>query len=117
MKILIAGDFCPQHRVADKFESSDFESVLGDVRDTVSNADDSIVNFECPVTYGDEKPIVKCGPNLHCSEKGLEAVKWVGFNCVTLANNHFLDYGSDGVENTLEACIAHEIICHLTVVV
>ena len=76
----------------------------GEVKDVISDADYSIVNFECPVTKGGEKPIEKCGPNLQCSEKGMEAVKWAGFDCVTLANNHFLDYGKDGVENTLEAC-------------
>lgn len=104
MKILIAGDFCPRDRVADKFEQGDYESVLTEVKDITANIDYSIVNFECPVTKGGESPIEKCGPNLHCSEKGMEAVKWAGFNCVTLANNHFLDYGSKGVEHTLEAC-------------
>jgi len=104
MKVLIAGDFCPRYRVAEKFEKGDYESVLGEVKEIISAADYSIVNFECPVTKGSEKPIEKCGPNLQCSEKGMEAVKWAGFNCVTLANNHFLDYGKEGVEHTLEAC-------------
>lgn len=104
MKILVAGDFCPQYRVAEKFEEGKYKAVLCEIRDIVSNADYSLVNFECPVTKGSERPIEKCGPNLQCSEKGLEAVKWAGFNCVTLANNHFLDYGSEGVENTLKLC-------------
>lgn len=104
MKVLIAGDFCPRDRVAEKFELCEYDSVLGDVKDVISEADYSIVNFECPVTKGGEKPIEKCGPNLQCSEKGLEAVKWAGFNCVTLANNHFRDYGDQGVKNTLAAC-------------
>lgn len=104
MKILVAGDFCPQYRVAEKFEQGDYESVLGGVKEVISSADYSIVNFECPVTRGREKPIEKCGPNLKCTEKGIEAVKWAGFDCVTLANNHFLDFGSEGVENTLRVC-------------
>lgn len=104
MKIVIAGDFCPQYRVADRFKMGDYEPVLGEVRDVISSADYSIVNFECPITEGSEKPIVKQGPNLQCSEKGMEAVKWTGFDCVTLANNHFFDYGKDGVQHTLEAC-------------
>ena len=104
MKILIAGDFCPQNRVSEKFEQGDYKSVLGDVKDIISNADYAIVNFECPVINGGEKPIEKCGPNLHCSNKGIEAVKWVGFDCVTLANNHFFDYSNEGVDHTLEAC-------------
>lgn len=104
MIILIAGDFCPQYRVAEKFEMGDYDSVLGEVKSIISDADYSIVNFECPVTIGGEKPIEKCGPSLKCSEKGIEAVKWVGFDCVTLSNNHFLDYGKEGVERTIEAC-------------
>ena len=104
MKILIAGDFCPQHRVAELFEKGSFSDVLGDVKETIESADYSIVNFECPITKGGERPIEKCGPNLQCSESGMEAVKWAGFNCVTLANNHFLDYGEAGVANTLDAC-------------
>ena len=109
MKVLIAGDFCPQYRVAEKFEKGEFESVLGEVKDVISIADYSIVNFECPVTRGGEKPIDKCGPNLQCTEKGMEAVKWAGFDCVTLANNHFLDYGKEGVEHTLEACRKYSV--------
>lgn len=104
MRVLIAGDFCPQKRVAKKFEQGDFYSVLSEVKNIISDADYSIVNFECPVTKGGETPIVKQGPNLQCSEKGMEAVKWAGFDCVTLANNHFLDFGKDGVEHTIEVC-------------
>ena len=109
MNILIAGDFCPQDRVVGKFEQGNYESVLGEVKDVITSADYSIVNFECPVTKGGEKPIEKCGPNLQCTERGLEAVKWAGFNCVTLANNHFLDYGEEGVENTLAACSRYDV--------
>lgn len=104
MKILIAGDFCPRDRVAHLFEKGDFASVLSDVKGVISEADYSIVNFECSVTKGGEKPIEKLGPNLQCSEKGMEAVKWAGFDCVTLANNHFYDFGDEGVVNTIEVC-------------
>lgn len=104
MKILIAGDFCPQQRVAKLFNHDDFSTVLGDVKPIIEEADYSIVNFECAVTHGGEKPIDKIGPNLQCSKRGVEAVKWVGFDCVTLANNHFYDFGEDGVANTLNAC-------------
>ncbi len=104
MKVLIAGDFCPQQRVAKMFDKEDFASVLSEVRDITALADYSIVNYECPVIKGGEKPIKKVGPHLQCTEKGVEAVKWAGFNCVTLANNHFYDYGDEGVANTLDSC-------------
>lgn len=104
MKIAIAGDFCPQHRVADAFNNYKYESVLGAVKPFIDSVDYAIVNFECPVCYGNEKPIKKRGPLLKCTEQGMEAIKWTGFNCVTLANNHFLDYGIEGVKNTIETC-------------
>lgn len=107
MNVLIAGDFCPQARVKKLCEEGKYAEVLGDVREIVEKADFSIVNLECPITHGGEQPIEKKGPNLQCSEKGIEAIKWAGFDCCTLANNHFLDFGEKGVSNTLDACKKH----------
>ena len=104
MKVLVAGDYCPQYRVSGLFNKGDYSIVLGDIKQYTSSADYSIVNFECPVTKGNETPILKNGPSLCCSTRGVEALKWAGFDCVTLANNHFLDYGEDGVNNTVQAC-------------
>ena len=101
MDILIAGDLCPQNRVTALLEQGRFEDVLGEVKPILSRFDYRIVNFECPIIKGDEKPILKQGPNLSCSEKGVELLKWAGFDCVTLANNHFYDYGNIGVNETL----------------
>lgn len=104
MNILVAGDFCPQHRVAKLFDEGKFADVLGEVKPIVEQADYAIVNFECPVTNGEQHPIEKCGPNHTCSVAGVKAAKWVGFNAVTLANNHFRDFGDDGIKLTLNAC-------------
>ena len=112
MNILVAGDFCPQNRVADLFNNKDYASVLSEVKEVVAKSDYSIVNFECPVVKGDAKPIVKCGPNLRCNSDGVEALKWAGFDCVTLANNHFYDYGEEGVEQTI-SCLDSNGIDHV----
>lgn len=109
MKVIVAGDFCPQNRVADLFNSGDYNEVLGGVRNIVSASDYSVVNIECPITVGGESPIVKQGPRLHCSKNVVSAVKWAGFNCATLANNHFYDYGREGVENLLTWCKENDL--------
>lgn len=109
VRLLVAGDFCPYGRVAEKLEHKEYQYVLGEIKDRLLEVDYSLVNFECPVVTVGEWPIPKQGPNLKCSEKGIEAIKWAGFNCVTLANNHFLDYGKIGVENTLNACRKFEL--------
>ena len=109
MKILIAGDFCPQNRVAVLFEKQQFGTILAGVKPIVESADYGIVNFECPIANDAATAIHKQGPNLRCSESGLDAVKWAGFNCVTLANNHFLDYGEVGARATLDTCEKNKI--------
>ena len=103
MKILVAGDFCPLGRVADYLESGRYNEILGEVRPVIEAQDYSIVNFECPVVERDATAIAKDGPQLKCSKRGVDAIKWAGFRCVTLANNHFYDYGEQGVADTLLA--------------
>lgn len=109
MKVLVSGDFCPQLRVAELFDNRDYYIVLNEIRPILSKVDYAITNFECPVCYGGEVPIEKVGANLKCSEFGIEALRWVGFSCVTLANNHFLDYGREGVKNTIDVCKKNSI--------
>ena len=109
MKILIAGDYCPGVRMSEFLNKNEYEKLLGDVKKCTAQADYTIVNLECPVVMHNAKPIEKCGPNLKCSDKGVEALKWAGFDCVTLANNHFLDYGHVGVKDTIDICKVNNI--------
>lgn len=109
MKILIAGDFVPCSRVAKLVAQKKFEDVFSEVRPIVERMDYSIVNFESPVKQGVLTPIKKTGPNLLCREEAMEAVKYIGFDCVTLANNHFRDHGDQGVQDTLSACTKYGI--------
>lgn len=104
MKVLIAGDFCPHGRVEKLISQGDYSSVLREVKPCISSVDFSIVNLEAPVVSHEAAPIEKQGPNLRCSSKAVESLGWAGLNMVTLANNHFLDYGEEGVQNTLQAC-------------
>ncbi len=101
MKILIAGDYCPLSRVASILELSNYNVVLGEIKPITALADYSILNYECPICCGDEKPILKAGPNHKSKKSGLNAIKWAGFDCVTLANNHFRDFGNEGCINTI----------------
>ena len=103
MKVLIAGDYVPRDRVACQLNSDQFDSVWDGVRDIIQKADYSLVNLECPVSNKKNLiPIRKVGPNLICSSKGIDALLRVGFNCVSLANNHIRDFGGEGVEETLK---------------
>ena len=99
-RIIIAGDLCPKERVAQLFEEEQYESVLSEIRNAIQEADYAIVNLEAPIVSGKGTPIKKAGPNLKCGNKVIGAIKYAGFRCVTLANNHLCDYGEEGVVNT-----------------
>lgn len=109
MNILIAGDFCPIGRISKLIEDGNSAAVLGEIQEVVKGVDYSIVNLESPVISQKANPLEKYGPNLFCSKRAVESLKWAGFKCVTLANNHFLDFGIEGVKNTIEACKAEGI--------
>ena len=109
MKLLIAGDLLPYDRVAKLFDSKQYETVLGQVKQLVTKVDYSIVNFECPICVGNEKPIEKLGPIHKCSKSVIGALQYAGFKCVTLANNHFRDLGDEGCLNTLKELDNNEI--------
>ena len=107
VNILIAADYCPSKRVADVIEQGHYETVFSKIKPI--EADYKIVNFECAVASKEDTPIKKCGPNLKCSPRGIEALAYAGVNCVTLANNHFFDYGQAGVEKTIAQLKAHNM--------
>lgn len=102
VKILIAGDFCPKNRVSRKLENEEYEFVFEEVKPYIKEVDCSIVNLECPIADSYDIAIKKIGPSLKTTPKAIEALKWVGFDTVTLANNHFRDYGDSAICKTLE---------------
>lgn len=109
MKIVIAGGVVPQNRVLHQIEKKAYDKVFGQVKELLAKADYSIVNLECPlVTDRNVRPAFKSGPNLKCETPFMvDASRWAGFNAVTLANNHFRDYGYEGVCTTLDTCKEH----------
>lgn len=102
MKIIVAGDFCPNKRVSELINNNNWKDVLSDLEPLIKSADLSVLNFECPIADENYKPIIKQGPNLKCSKTSIDMIKATGFNLVTLANNHFFDFGEAGVVNTLQ---------------
>lgn len=100
IRITIAGDFCMHHRMQ-QMGRSEIVSAMSSVKPTIAESDYSLVNLECAVFDGAFQPIVKSGPNLHNSSESIKALKALGFDGVTLANNHFADYGLEAVAETL----------------
>lgn len=105
MKIIIAGDFCPHERVAQLIATNRYDTVLSDIKPLIEEADYSLVNMECPVVLSAETlPIEKNGSHLKAMRNTVDFIKYAGFTCITLANNHILDYGRQGIEDTFSVC-------------
>lgn len=105
MKVLVAGDFAPRARLVNQIEERRFAEVFPeDLRGIIKSADFSFINFESPVVEEGCNPIPKCGPNLRCTSEAAEAVKFAGFTGVTMANNHILDFGAEGLRKTVACC-------------
>lgn len=102
MKVIIAGDFLPFGRISDKLQEKESFTIVDDeIKAIICDADYSIVNLESPVANENCKPIEKTGPCLKTNSLAIELLKNTGFKAVTLANNHFLDYGEEGAKQTL----------------
>lgn len=108
MKIIVAGDFVPSNRVAAQIDKNDYKC-LEEVKPYLKAVDYSIVNLESPIVRRKAVPIKKTGPSLCCTEKAMACIAQTGFKCVTLANNHFKDYGQIGVEDTINTCKEYNI--------
>ena len=108
IKIIIAGDFSPRRRGEALIREAKYDLMFDEVKKIIETVDYSIVDFETTIVTEENTPCIKkTGPCLKCEEKSLESLKYAGFDCLALANNHFRDYGDVGVRNTIELCRKH----------
>lgn len=101
-KIIIAGDLCLQDRTA-AMSLEELCACHKSIVHVTESADYAIVNMECAILpEGEAKPISKAGVALRNSVKTIDFIKNLGFDGVTLANNHFADYGEESVVYAME---------------
>lgn len=105
--IFIAGDIVPHNRTVDLFKQKRTNELFHDFPPLIKEANISIGNLEAPIINGNPTPIKKSGPCLHAPKETIEVLKEVGFNTLTLANNHFRDQGQNGVDYTIQ-CIENQ---------
>ena len=65
----------------------------------------AIANLEAPVET--DFPIEKFSTNLSLTTTTIPTLDQLGFDAVSLSNNHIRDYGSDGVVETTKECNKH----------
>jgi poly-gamma-glutamate capsule biosynthesis protein CapA/YwtB (metallophosphatase superfamily) len=101
--VLIGGDICPIGDNASHFMKGDAEVLFHDLLDDFRAADLLIANLECPLIER-STPIHKIGPIFGEDPACINGIRAAGFDVLCLANNHVLDHGPTGLENTLAVC-------------
>lgn len=93
-----AGDFLPQRRIPEQYEG------FKEVSDFIKRADVRFFNLE--TTFPDETCFGQQfygGAYLRADARILDDAKRYGFNMLSFANNHTLDYSYKGLEITMKA--------------
>lgn len=103
ISLLFAGDFVPYGRTVALFEKNKYYELFHDLYPLLRKVDYSIINYESPIITENYAPIDKSGPILFSSSKAMEVIHNIGFDMITLANNHFRDLGQKGVEKTIDS--------------
>lgn len=67
---------------------------------TIPNNDFCVANLECAIT-SHNKAIKKDGPSLKISPQEAESIKSLGVCLVGMANNHVMDFGFEGINDTI----------------
>jgi poly-gamma-glutamate synthesis protein (capsule biosynthesis protein) len=108
VKILITGDFYGGFRLEELILKQKYELIFNEFLPIIQKADLAITNLESPlIDHGN--PIIKTGPAIKAIPETIEALKFAGFNLLTLANNHIMDFGAAGLLNTLKLCSENNI--------
>ena len=102
LSILIGGDLVPTNSNYELFSSANTAELLGDdLLEVLKQADFRVFNLEVPLT-DQEAPIMKCGPNLIAPTSTINGIKQIQADLLTLANNHILDQGEQGIYSTIK---------------
>jgi poly-gamma-glutamate capsule biosynthesis protein CapA/YwtB (metallophosphatase superfamily) len=112
--VILGGDVMAPKRVKDVAfrngvaEQSYFGSLLEKIRPTVSRADLAFANLETPVSKSE---LVRPVPYVfNAPQELLKGLKWIGFQVLSVANNHSLDQRLQGLSETLAAVNSEGLI-------
>lgn len=100
IRLLVVGDTIPGGTAEREFSIPDTKRMLSAIRPILDEGDLVLFNLEAPLCRGG-MPILKCGANFRISPETAIGLKEAGFNVAGLANNHILDFGSEGLDETI----------------
>lgn len=101
MKIGFTGDFFVNGRVEEEVKKETWQSLFSEIQPKFSENDFNIIDLESPITNSDAT-IKKTGPNLKMPIGSTQILKFLNCSLVATANNHFYDFGREGLLETFQ---------------
>ena len=95
------GDFCPWLRIEERYQKQDWKSLFSEVHSFFQENDLNVLDLECPLTLSESK-IKKTGPYIKAHPNTVEILNHLNCSLVATANNHFKDYGWEGMKETYD---------------
>lgn len=103
ISILFTGDFCPHHRIEALARELRFEEIFNNLLPHFKSNDLNVMDLECPLT---ELSVgrAKTGPHQKAHPACIDLLKFANIGLAAMANNHIMDYGADGLKETMKLC-------------
>jgi poly-gamma-glutamate capsule biosynthesis protein CapA/YwtB (metallophosphatase superfamily) len=98
--LLFAGDTAEIDAALPTLEKKGFEYPFSLTVDLLRDADLAVANLEAPITDGGDRIGVYTHYVYRAPSKSAAALAWAGFDLVTMANNHVVDYGASGIADS-----------------
>jgi poly-gamma-glutamate synthesis protein (capsule biosynthesis protein) len=99
--LLFAGDTAEIDDALPILEEKGFEYPFRDTIDLVRDADLAVANHEAPISDGGRRFPAYKDYVYRAPSRSAAALAWAGFDVLGLANNHVLDYGAEGLADTI----------------
>ena len=103
VSVLVTGDFYGGNGVENFIAKGNFVDLFADFLPIIQSHDVAITNLESAITDA-KVSIQKTGPAIKSSPLTAKFLKDTGFSLVTLANNHIMDFGVEGLADTIAYC-------------
>ena len=109
MKIFFGADIAPTESNIKLFNENKIDELIGKkTRKKIESCDYRVFNLETPICDS-ISPIFKCGPNHWTPVSAINGLKGLKCDLLTLANNHILDQGTLGLEETTDLLTQNNI--------
>jgi len=109
IKIGFTGDFCPWLRVESEFKVHNWQPLFEEVKPFFEGNDLNIPDLECPLTTSANR-INKTGPHIKSHPETVAILTHLNCRLVATANNHFKDYGWEGMQETYKVLYNNKIV-------